>query len=296
MSLELLSPQRSATPWRITADPRMPEITCSARVNDYAGGTVSFAWTVTIDWRGQGTRTNARFAGTSMARNSEPTRWQVPFNNQFFGGDVTVTVEARTQQGQTYRASGSPCRILGTQPSETLIQVAVGNHPWYASRIARHESGLRQFDGSGNPVLNTLGDGGVGIMQITGANQTSEDVWNWRHNVATGLQLLRNQAQIARTFWDRQVSQFNTWNASHPNAQITPPDDVTYNGITFSFNPSGIQHSFMDAIAIKMFNGATAHFIVWDNVGQNAQSPRWRLNPLNNFGRNYVERVCQTAP
>ncbi len=69
---------------------------------------------------------------------------------------------------------GSVC-LAGTNPSNADIRtmlVAAGkaHHipPMILFAIAYQESGWRQFDASGNPVTNP-NDGGIGIMQITGA-------------------------------------------------------------------------------------------------------------------------------
>ena len=293
--LQIVSPARSAQALRITATPQMPTVTCGARLENYSGGTVTFNWTVTIAWTGRGASTRHQFTGRTTAQNASTSNWQVRFGSTFYGGNVTVAVEARTQQGASYRAQVSPVQILGTQPGRATILAELGTSPWYIRRIGQHESGLVQFQSSGQPLLNTTGDGGVGILQITGRNQSDQDVWNWKHNIATGKTLLAGQAGTATAFWNRQVTQFNQWNAAHAAAQVAAPNDVTYGSITFSFNPTGSQKSFADAIAIKMFNGAAHHFISWDNVGAHAAHPRWHLNTTNNFGRNYVERICNTA-
>jgi hypothetical protein len=298
MSVEIITPAVSKQPLKITATPTMPEIKCSARVPGHTGGTVTFKWEVTISWTGTGTSTRGQFKGTSTAKNSEVSTWTVPFGKDFYGGKVTVTVVARTQKGKTDSAKVSPFSIVGTQPAKNQILSAIGTSPWYLQRMAKHESGLTQFKSDGQPLLNTTGDGGVGIFQITGRNQTAQDVWNWKHNIKSGKAVDQRNRTGAQGFWNRQVSQYTAWNAAltaKKKPLVPAPSDEAYTNVTFSYSPTGNKKPFSDAIAIKMFNGAVRHFIVWYNIDNYAAKPEWRFNRTNSKGRNYVQRVCNEA-
>jgi hypothetical protein len=293
--LEITAPQPGKDPLKITAQPRMPAVSCGACLREYSNGTVTFFWTVTISWKGNGTSSSRQFTGSSTARNSDATSWDVPFGGVIIGGDVAISVQAKTPQGQSYLAQSSPIKIVGTQPTADAILQAIGTDPWYISRIARQENNLRQFDGDGAPSLNSEGDGGAGIFQVSGSDQTYQDIWDWTHNIASGKKILASKTSGASSFWDRQVKQFNDWNTAHPKAPVAAPADLTYNDVTFSFDPKGTNRSFADAIAIKMNNGATTNFISWNNVGANADNPQWRINDTNEKGRNYVKAICDTS-
>ena len=115
--LQIVAPARSAQALRITAIPQMPTVTCGARLDNYSGGTATFNWTVTIAWTGRGASTRHQFTGRTTAQNGNTSNWQIPFGSTFYGGNVTVAVEARTQQGADYRAHVSPCRFSEPNPA-----------------------------------------------------------------------------------------------------------------------------------------------------------------------------------
>ena len=289
--LELIAPHPLDGSQKISSEPKMPDIDCQARLWRFHDGEVTFEWTFHVEFVGRGCTTTGTYTGTSRAMNDSVTTWRVPFGDEFRGGEVTVEVTAREPTGHTYTKSVLAYRIEGEEPSnaEKTTEIGTGTQPWYIRQIAQHESGIRQFLPDGMPKLNVSpGDGGAGIFQITGANQLPNHVWNWKENVAKAKSIIHDNSLAATTFWNRQVQQFNQWNADHPGATVAPPHDVTYGSTTFSFSPTGNQKSFADAIAIKMFNGAAHHFIVWKNNGADASHPFWRIDPTPNYVSNVL--------
>ena len=87
--LVIISPTKDSPNETITADPRMPNVVCRARMKNYNGGTVTFKWEygVTYELRRQtvkGVNMCSRsgsivFQGVSYAKNEGTTYWNVPF-------------------------------------------------------------------------------------------------------------------------------------------------------------------------------------------------------------------------
>jgi len=91
--LEILYPTPTTTEW-ITAEPKMPTVTCKARLKNYNKGTVKFRWEYWVS--NEFKRRNRKdqfnpyyslcprigksvFLGYSYSENSETTLWEVPF-------------------------------------------------------------------------------------------------------------------------------------------------------------------------------------------------------------------------
>lgn len=137
---------------------------------------------------------------------------------------------------------------------------------------------------------------GFGIFQLSPPSQDMQ-YWNWKANVDRAKVMLDAMESEATTFWNNQVLQFDLWNFDFPGDQKDPPADEPEGDITFSFDPTGGQKTFRDAIWIKRFNGASGgHYIVWRNTGVDANDPFWHFGKTNNLGFNYVNRICSTTP
>jgi hypothetical protein len=146
------------------------------------------------------------------------------------GGNVLFEVRA-TVNGQELMASKEEPKLLaGNNPPKSAIQAWLNNgnaeQTEWLQKMACWESrffisgipsvtGQRQFVEQnavtnrfyqylGEPVMNTIGDGGAGIMQITIPRPTSSELWDWRANVDTGKDLFDQKlygewADLART-------------------------------------------------------------------------------------------------
>ncbi|XP_055349665.1 uncharacterized protein LOC129596416 [Paramacrobiotus metropolitanus] len=173
--------------------------------------------------------------------------------------------------------------IAGTQPPtaeiRNLIVTASGNL-WYPPYVAEHESGLRQFV-SGQPLISS--DNGVGIFQLTNPVPTCEQVWSWKANVHAGVQWLNAKQRDANQWMQRQRQQ-----ALAEMGRNVPVPDRTEANCQFS---DGTTRTINDAVAMKMFNGASGgNYAAWDNG-----KGKWKFNPMNDLPKpfNYVNRVCQ---
>jgi hypothetical protein len=118
----------------------------------------------------------------------------------FRGGDLTVNI--KTKFKNILLQAEFRGKIVGTNPDWQQVSEALGDD--LLRKIAKHESKGRQFevdiDASKGivPVFNRGRDGEAGIMQIT--PPTSEDIWNWQTNIATGKRIFAEKQSAARNY------------------------------------------------------------------------------------------------
>jgi len=120
------------------------------------------------------------------------------------GGSLSISVRANIA-GRVLTAHSSHLDIRGTNPALQDLRAALPHNT--LRRIARFESGGgRQFiaaaDGGVGACPLWSGDnlGGVGIMQITVPRPTDNQVWNWRENVAKGIEIFNQKIAGARGY------------------------------------------------------------------------------------------------
>jgi hypothetical protein len=151
---------------------------------------------------------------------------------------------------------------------------------------------------------------------------TIAEVWNWKVNVLSGLRKFAQARATAVSFMNslnprpdrpdyypvgqRPQSQVDTggqYIRGNPG-QVTgpggtaapPPVPVPADSVTSApcvFDDANVE----DAIAIKTYNAAQAHYVSWVNA-TTTQSGWWQVNPLNNppppfTPFNYVQRICE---
>ncbi|MFF9644879.1 hypothetical protein [Kitasatospora aureofaciens] len=134
-------------------------------------------------------------------------------------------------------------------------------------RIARHESGCRQFDAgadggtSGCPLFSGDNAGGAGVMQLTTPLPTDDQVWSWRANVTAGIGQFSSKLALARGYpaqvqathsFQALVAAFNAARA----AVGMPPVGVTVPAFTssgFAVAPAALGQLELDAI--RGYNG-----------------------------------------
>ena len=199
-----------------------------------------------------------------------------------------------------YKHQKTGYKILGANPSREEAFNLMGTQPWFIQGLANHESGVRQFVANPGKPLWGFPDG-WGIMQTDPPSQR-DDVYKWTVNIPLGISRVNLKNEEVSSFWTRQVKQFSDWNRLHPKAQIAGPSDATEGKCTFSYSPTGSQHSFLDAMWIKDYNGSpkpndpslhSGFYIYWEDA---ANPPYWQINNTNNKGKDYVEFVCNALP
>ena len=142
------------------------------------------------------------------------------------------------------------------------------------------------------------GVGGAGIAQVTGAGGVKtvpaprEVLWNWQKNTDAFLVILLGKIQIAEQFMNSVEPKGPT--NPIPNGQRPQTVHFTVNNVpvpariqhNITFSDSSLDRRPEDAVAIKAYNGASAHWCSFT-----ATPPyEWQWNTGPN---NYVEEVCR---
>jgi hypothetical protein len=180
------------------------------------------------------------------------------------GGVLSVKAEAVIGT-QHLNVISHGVRIIGTNPPLGTLHAAFPHDS--LRRIARHESGCRQFDAAANggtsgcPLFSSDGLGGVGIMQITNPRPSDDEVWSWQANVQRGVQIFNGKRGIATRYpaqvrqshrFQQLVVSFNADRAAHqlPPLQVTLPD---FTSTGFGVAPANLGQVELDMI--RGFNG-----------------------------------------
>jgi hypothetical protein len=225
------------------------------------------------------------------------------------GGNLLFEVRATVNGKELMASKEGPVLLAGNNPPKSAIQARLtygtAEQTEWLQKMACWESqllisgipfvsGQRQFAGPdypqfyqhlGEPLMNTIGDGGAGIMQITIPRPTSSELWDWRANVDRGKDIfdeklygtwkdstrterVRNGAddypQNVRTSdgFDAIKKATNEWRQSQglePLVDIVVPDFGMYN----VEEPDGtrMMRNLLVEDAVRGFNG-------WAGTGQ----------------------------
>jgi hypothetical protein len=184
MPLKITSPAVDAV-FQITADPTWPSILVRT------DGSGQHVWKWTIKWK-----TFSR-SGTETTPGNE---WDAGAAITNLGGNLTVQVSS---------SAGSASLLVnlrGTNPlSNVVTAYVVLKHGKGFDKILAHETHMRHFDASGEPIKSF--DGGYGMAQLTEPTPSYEQVWNWNLNVDGGLSLFQSKISAAKAY----LSQHGTY-------------------------------------------------------------------------------------
>jgi hypothetical protein len=169
-----------------------------------------------------------------------------PAFNAIQGGDAVITARV-SFRGAVLQAAVN-IRIRGANPGASAISARLGGTGTAADLVACHESGRRQFDSTGMPLLGPGGD--VGVMQLCNPAANATQRWDWTANVAAGAALFTEKANAARIYLNHHqvqghypndqhlddagvllretIQRYNggaywSWSASHNRWEATPP-------------------------------------------------------------------------
>jgi len=254
MPLNINQPAANAL-FSIDATPRMPTISCQARITGIQPDPTEntpFDWSIQITETVRASSCQSSLVGTCTLTVGQQSvvggRWAPTFNS-INGGDAVITVRARVQDAVLQ--STVNVRIRGTNPAAARITAALGGAGTAADRIGCHESGRRQFDGTGMPLLGPGGD--VGVMQLCNPAASCTQRWDWTANVAAGAALIAQKETAARRHLNQHIVQ-----SHYLNNQNFGDADVLLRE------------------TIQRYNGGA--FWVWD-----VQHGHWRAAPPNNY-------------
>ena len=253
MPLVIVQPTPN-TLFSINASPQMPAILCQARITgvqpDPTPKTL-FDWSMQITESVQAsTCASSRVGNCSLVVDpqSVPGGSWTPVFRAIQGGTGVIAVRAIVQ-GVSLQASVN-VRIRGTNPAALAITGRLGTGT-AADRIACHESGRRQFDGTGMPLLGRGGD--VGVMQLCNPAANSGQRWSWIANADAGVALLAVKSAAAKTHLNQHQVQ-----GHYPNDQNLDDADVLLRE------------------TIQRYNGGA--YWTWK-----AERARWEATPPNGY-------------
>ncbi len=271
------------------------------------------SWTFSLATSGG---TNDALCTGSHTLQGTGSRWDIVAAITLNGGWVMggkATVSWKINDAQAGSISFS---ILGSQPDrQTVInyittQVSGNSRLWFTPYVAMHESTQGTLSGptqfcdktSGYSLCTSTTDGyplraadnGFGIMQLTNPAPTCDQLWNWKKNCDEGV---RRLSTLATNAWN-WMNSANLNSNGKPTGQrlqarqdtghdVPVPTDTEANCVF----ADGTARIIEDAVAMKMYNGATANFCAWDN-----SNLVWKFNKLNELNFNYVQQVCQLVP
>ncbi len=276
----------------INSMPQMPQITASLKPDGLSGNA---KWRLHIEYK-RNPRNDDEYYPVPTAASWKTLLaeevWNIAdeFGTDFRGGKATLYCE---YQGLEFEQI---FHIRGNNPTEAAAEAEIGNNPWYAIPIARHESGTQngrtyvQFNEVGalgpNPAdfkhCPNFGDpNGWGIMQLD-PPPSDETLWNWKQNIADGKAHLANPCHTTAAAWI--ANQEAQQQAEEP---CMPLENYifTFNGVDFQ---KGTDRTPVDACTIQRYNGAALWVIYWKNKTP-TESGIWQIR---NTHRAYVDSVC----
>lgn len=237
-----LDPDPGIAPYEITAEPHMEPTVIIAKAIGIGGPVSVIEWQASVgipkfdDCPPNGPLDLDTTVDLAPAGSGD--RITLDLTSVINGGGIYISVRGVVNGCE--RLGGASEGINGTNPQRSDIQAALPHDT--LRRIACLESGQRQFDcppDGGVDFCPLFGLGGkVGIMQIP--EPTAEEVWNWRANVAKGIEIFQEKVTAARDYPDKvrnsatfqgfvdQINQ-NRQQAGKDPIQVVLPDFTTGN-------------------------------------------------------------------
>jgi len=222
-------------------------------------------------------------------------------NEDYVGG--IALIEAKDINGNK---SSFTFHIRAKNPSENEVIDYIGNDPWYANAIAKHESGQQnsqhycQFNEVGTLGSNYITNIkytpnrssdkiGWGIYQITLPEPTHSELWNWKRNIDKGKSIINDKKKLAQSY-------FKAVKRTYPDKYEPPPN----------YTPPGCKTnlSAIDTATIQLYNGASVlealhnpygksstYVSCWKFYPDNTPGKKWKFIPNRN---EYVKRIIKT--
>jgi len=253
----------------------LPDIVASLR-NGQQGTTVS--WQLRIEYKRSPRNDDELFPSPNKRQLDAAAEWAVTAEiGGIRGGTATISVD---KGGNPPWVDKFVFYIRGTNPTEEAVATYIGNNPWYAKAIARHESdrphqgrNYSQFNVTPRyargPGWNDIGDcpnrtggadaSGWGIFQLTKPVPSADCLWNWKANVDAGKAMITSKQTMAQTYFDFVRT---TYDPDHyvplPAAAFVVPNT----------NNRTINHR-LDVASIMLFNGGggAPKLEDWQTVG-----------------------------
>jgi hypothetical protein len=248
----------------ITAAPQMQSIHMKFSIvgmDPDPTASTTFQWNANLQFETKDCR-GSRALGDPPPLSGSNTggEFDAPVFSQIRGGSLQVKATATVNQvnltGDTKEQKATKdLKIRGTNPARTDIQGRAGSTD--LQMIACQESGQRQFAAAADTgasvcaVWNGIGDGGVGVMQVTPA-RSADDVWNWQSNVDGGIATFNYASGAASRYHNNVVGSADWRNAvALVNSQRVAQNLPTLTSVTLP-NYTAEQQRFD---TMRCFNG-----------------------------------------
>jgi hypothetical protein len=266
----------------ISATAQMPDVTAKILPEE---APVSPEWSCSIVFDRPNRNENKSFPSSN-----EEWSLRTATGGTCYGGQATLTA---TLSDVTLT---NIFHIRGINPSEAEAETEIGDEPFYAKAIARHESGTQnnrtylQFNDIGESGTLTLGtnyltdlkytpnrssDGmGWGMFQLTNPEPSTDEVWNWKSNVSGALQRMERKETDAQSY-------FNAVQRTYTNEWEIPPT---------SYIPPGCSTSLtaLEAATLQLFNGGAVREDLLTPYGTpDLYTSCWRFLPNNPSGQRW---------
>lgn len=323
----------------IENDPKMPQIKVKIKPDELKG---KVHWTIAILYYQKIRRLVDNKPGIYPIYNSyvfdESTtlnadqQWDIGamFGDYFCGGDGVITWQYIDENNMSTPIQEFKFCIRGKNPSASQVGGYVGDSPWFAKALAKHESGgqYHQFSlwpervlGPSTPDIpddkviwnekylpNASYDKGFGIFQLTNPEPSMTQIWSWKANADYAMSQIRGHLASSKPYFYNLLQRADAKLGSG-KAPVTTPINYWNVSLLFgwSFSKtqddwifSNNQKTLVDAIAMKRYNGIATNlkdengkWQLHDFVEWDNANNRWVFYPINNRGTNYVQEVCK---
>jgi hypothetical protein len=213
----------------------MPSITFKADVISPSGfndiANVRFKWKMKIEYTkdiynsSQETITKW-FPETGEELMDENVQTWIPdFGTSIVGGKITVYVIG-IYQGIELPAEKNIYKIQGENPTQSQIFGVLNDVKLQV--ICWEESKHRQFSGTrytgkGDPLPNSTGDGGYGLMQLTNPTPSEKQMWEWDSNAQGGISIWNTKVTTANNYYTTTKVNFpeaTTWTQEEKYTEV----------------------------------------------------------------------------
>ncbi|NWF89115.1 MAG: hypothetical protein HXY50_06585 [Ignavibacteriaceae bacterium] len=219
--IELIEPNNETGDRSITAEPSMPNLHIKLRIKGLVQGTLKCS--LKVNWKNLDQAGHPVYGATIEVPAQDQNslfpiyEWDMNWNNIIVGGDdIKLDVEYTSIPYKVFKKTFKvPIKVLGKdQIEETSIRGYVSTQLTepFASHmkiVIYFESTWEQFWGSGYPKV-VYHPHDWGLCGLSKERPTIAEIWNWKENVNSGIQILMEKYNWSLGYPQR-VRNGTTW-------------------------------------------------------------------------------------
>ncbi len=192
-----LSTAGNQTEFLISDAPAMPSLRIEVSLTAGTLGSATIQWRLRLAFAGNETPHGKPGTPVEIQKTSPGTALAIQSADwpRLRGGQLTVSATV-VVHGKSVAATLGGLRVVGQNPSDATVRQRLGSDA--LRRIARQESGMRQFGSDKWPLFSSDNLGGAGLGQITPANEDQR--WNWRTNADAMVTKFNQTTTLAQTY------------------------------------------------------------------------------------------------